>query len=286
MDLEIPDISLIFAACVLVVVLISLIVGSRGGRYRAIRGWGIYWIFIGAFLVMIGGVPLWVSLPLLGIVMFGSMREYSFLAPLRRQDRWATLIVYLSIPGFLYAVYIDSYEGFLAAILLYLFLFLPGILSLGTPQEGLLDSLGRVLLGVLIFVFCGAHLGFLAHSPQGSLEWFGILVLASEFPQRLTGRLRTGNGVLRSIVGTTLGFAFATGLGAWLAPAFGFPSERGAVGGAVVALAVTVGGIVTEAVARDLSMAPVGRAALLDRVTPMVYAAPLFYHFLDYYASG
>ncbi|MDX1389203.1 MAG: hypothetical protein R3344_08435, partial [Acidobacteriota bacterium] len=142
------------------------------------------------------------------------------------------------------------------------------------------------LLGVLIFVFCGAHLGFLIHEPRGSLEWFGILVLASELPQRLSGRLRTGNGVLQSIVGTVLGFAFAAGLGAWLAPTFGFPAERGAVGGAVVALAVSVGGIVTAAVARDLSMPAVGRAAFLDRVTPMVYAAPLFYHFLDYYATG
>ena len=92
--------------------------------------------------------------------------------------------------------------------------------------------------------------------------------------------------MLRSIAGTALSFALAVGLGAWLAPWFGFAAARGAVGGGAVALAVTVGGIVTEAVARDLSMAPVGRAALLDRVTPMVYAAPLFYHFLDYYAAG
>ncbi|MDX1389546.1 MAG: hypothetical protein R3344_10180 [Acidobacteriota bacterium] len=286
MDQEIPDISVVFAATVLVVVLVSLLVGSRGGRYRAVRGWGIYWIFIAAFLVVIERAPLWISLLLLGIVMFGSIREYSFLAPLRRQDRWATLLVYLSIPAILYAVFIDSYVGFLAAILLYLFLFLPGILSLGTTQQGLLDSLGRVLLGVLIFVFCGAHLGFLVHEPTGSLEWFGILVIATDLPQREAGRLRTENGVLRSIAGAVLGFAFAAGFGAWLAPAFGYSVVRGAVGGAVVAFAVTIGGIVTRGVARDLSMPPVGRAAFLDRVTPMVYAAPLFYHFLDYYASG
>lgn len=290
MDLGKTDILLVLVASVLFVLLISLAMGTRGGRYRALPGWGVFWILFGALLVVLGRVTPWVSLPLLGAVMFLSIREYSFLAPLRRQDRWATLLIYVSIPGFLYPVFIDNYGGFLATILLYLFLFLPSILSLGAPQEGLLDSLGRVMLGVLVFVFSTAHLGFLIHMPLGSLEWFGILVLASELPQRLTGRLRFRKGVLRSLVGTLFSFALAAGAGAWLGPTFGISAAMGGIGGAMVALAVTAGGVVTEAVARDLALSPsaarVGRAALLDRLTPVVYAAPLFYHFLDYLAFG
>ena len=55
-------------------------------------------------------------------------------------------------------------------------------------------QLGRVLLGVLSFVFCPAHLALLVHWPQsGLLELYGVLVLSAELPQRLvTGRSAQG----------------------------------------------------------------------------------------------
>jgi predicted CDP-diglyceride synthetase/phosphatidate cytidylyltransferase len=148
--------------------------------------------------------------------------------------------------------------------------------------------MGRVLLGMLVFVFCGQHLAWMAHEPPGTLELFGALVLVSEFPQRLTGRVRLQNGVLHSLAGMVISFAVAAGVGAWLAPRVGLEPREGVIAGLLVCVCVTAGGVVTGAVAHDLSLsasnARLGRAALLDRITPAIYAAPLYYHYVSHFA--
>ena len=55
MDLENLDILLVLAAAILGAVLISLLVGTRGGRYRALPGWGVFWILFGVFLILLAG---------------------------------------------------------------------------------------------------------------------------------------------------------------------------------------------------------------------------------------
>jgi predicted CDP-diglyceride synthetase/phosphatidate cytidylyltransferase len=234
MNVQNPGIAVVLGAMLLITGVLALALGPRGGRLRALPGWIGFWLFFTIVLLLLSRVSVWLSLPLLGLVQFATLREYFFLAPLRPQDRWAILFAYLSIPAGLYPVVLDSYGLFLTLILIYLFLLLPTMLSLGSSEKGLLDSLGRVLLGLLVYVFCGAHLGFMVSRPTGTLELFGVLVA-----------------------------------------------------GLLVCLSVTAGGLVTEAVAHDLSVSAsesrVGRAALLDRITPAIYAAPLYFHFLRYF---
>jgi predicted CDP-diglyceride synthetase/phosphatidate cytidylyltransferase len=266
----------------------SVLLASRGGRFRGLPGWAGFWVFFSLLLVLLSRVTPWVGYPLLGLLLLGALREYFYLAPLRTQDRWAILFAYLSVPAGLYAIFIDSYPAFLTAILIFLFLLLPTGLSLGSPEKGLLDSMGRVLLGLLVFVFCGEHLAWMAHEPPGRLELFGTLVVVSGFPQRVTGRIRLHDGVLRSLTGMLVSFAAAAGIGAWLAPWSGLEPREGLIAGLLVCLCVTAGGVVTGAVAHDLSLsassARLGRAALLDRITPAIYAAPLYYHYVSHFA--
>ena len=51
---------------------------------------------------------------------------------------------------------------------------------------------------------------------------------------------------------------------------------------------VTMGALVSDAVMRDLSPGStgtrVGRWAFLDRAIPAVYAAPVFFHYLNHFA--
>lgn len=285
MNLEIPQIVLVLVLALLLSAFLSLLMGPRGGRFRALPGWIGFWAFFGVLLVLLSRTSPWISVPLLGIVMFGSLKEYFFLAPVRPQDRWAILFAYFSIPASLYPVFVNSYGTFLTIILLALFLLMPAILSIGSPRQGLLDSMGRVLLGLLVFVFCAAHLAWMVHLPTGFLELFGVLVLASELPQRLAGRFRLGERMLRSLMGVVGGVGLSAASGAWLGPWVGVSLNEGAIAGILVATSVTIGGLVTEAVAQDLSLGPstsrVGRAAILDRITPVIYAAPLFFHFLN-----
>ena len=288
MNFDYPWSLVSLGVAVLVVGVPSLLLASRGGRFRGLPGWAGFWVFFSILLVLLSRVTPWVGFTLLGLLLLGSLREYFYLAPLRPQDRWAVLFAYLSVPASLYAIFIDSYPAFATAIMMVLFLFIPTGLSLGSPEKGLLDSTGRVMLAMLVFVFCGEHLAWMANEPSGRLELFGTLVLVSELPQRLTGRIRLHDGVFRALGGMTVSFAAAAGVGAWLAPYIGLDPREGLIAGLLVCLCVTAGGVVTAAVAHDLSLsasnARLGRAALLDRITPAIYAAPLYYHYVSHFA--
>jgi phosphatidate cytidylyltransferase len=276
----------VLALAVVASAAIALPLASRGGRFRALPGWVAFWVTFAALLFGLTRIPLAAGLSLLGAVMFAALREYFFVAPVRPKDRWAILVCYLTIPIVLVAVFFDSYGAFLAGVLLSLLLVQPTALSIGAPAPGLLDAMGRVLLGLLVFVFCAAHLGWMARWGSGRLELFGVLVLASDLPQRVAGRVRAGEPLARPLLGIPVSAALTCGVAAWLAPGLGIEMRHGIALGLLVVASVTAGRTVTEAVSQDLSLASaaarVGRGALLDRTMPAVYAAPLFFHYLNY----
>jgi predicted CDP-diglyceride synthetase/phosphatidate cytidylyltransferase len=221
--------------------------------------------------------------------MFAALRAYFFVAPVRPRDRYAVLATYLSIPFALWPAFTGSHDAFLATVPVALFLFIPVFLSIGSSQEGLLDSMGRTLLGVLFFVFCVAHLGLLVHQePAGLLELFGVLVLASELPQRLFGRFQPGSGWVKPSAGIVVSVLFAVGIGFWIGPWCGLVEEDAARAGLLVVIAVTLGALVSGAVAQDLSQSQaasrLGRGAFLNRMVPAVYAAPVFFHYINHFA--
>jgi phosphatidate cytidylyltransferase len=285
----IPRIVLVLAGTLAISGLLALASRRRGGRYRGLPGWVLFWIFFAGILVSLSRLLPAISLTMLGLMMFAALRTYLFVAPVRPRDRYAMLAAYLAIPFALYPGFTGSEAAFLATVPVTLFLLFPVLLAAGKPQEGLLESMGRLLIGVLLFVFCAAHLGLLVRWEQrGLLELFGVLVLAAELPGRLTGRFRQGGGWARSVFGIAAGAVMAASLGFWAGPWCGLVEEDGARVGVLVAVAVTMGALVSEAVMFDLSpSAPavrVGRWAFLDRAIPAVYAAPVFFHYLNYFA--
>jgi phosphatidate cytidylyltransferase len=230
-----------------------------------------------------------VSFPLLGFVMFVALKQYFTLTPLRAQDRFAILAAYVSIPLSLWPTWAGSFGLLSAATVIGLFLLIPVLLSIVPRQPGLLDALGRVLLGVLIFVFCAAHFGLMTRLPAGSLELFGITALLADLLQRLTGRIRPGGERVRPFLGVAASVGVAAAAGAALAPLTATASLHGGIAGGLIALAMAGGSLVSDAVAQDLmrtqSDAVLGRAAFLDRTLPALYAAPVFYHYLRAVAS-
>jgi predicted CDP-diglyceride synthetase/phosphatidate cytidylyltransferase len=285
-----PRIVLALAATLAVSGLVAWTTHRRGGRFRGLPGWVGFWFVFAGILVSLSRLPRGISLTMLGLLMFAALRTHFFLAPMRPRDRYAMLAAYLAIPFTLFPGFTGSESTFLATVPIILFLLLPVLLSTGRPQEGLLESIGRFLLGVLLFVFCTAHLGLLAgRANAGLLELFGMMVLAAELPGRLTGRFRQGGGWVRSSFGVVAGGILAAGVGFWAGPWCGLEEEDGARAGLLVTFAVTMGALVAEAVIRDLSPASTpartGRWAFLDRAIPAVYAAPVFFHYLNHFAS-
>lgn len=285
----IPKLVVILAATLALLAPFALLAGRRGGRYRAFPGWIAAWAQFAVLIVVLGHLPQKISFPLLGLVMFAALRQYFTLTPLRPQDRWAIVAAFVSIPLALWPTWAGSFGLLSAATVIGLFLLIPVLLSIAPRQPGLLDALGRVLLGVLVFVFCAAHFGLMTRLSEGSLELFGITALLADLPQRLTGRLRPGGERVRPFLGVIASVAVAAVVGAALAPLAATASLHGGVAGSLVALAMAGGSLVSDAVGQDLlrtqSDALLGRAAFLDRTLPAIYAAPIFYHYLRAVAS-
>jgi predicted CDP-diglyceride synthetase/phosphatidate cytidylyltransferase len=285
----VPKIDWALALGVLIAALVALATRRRGGRFRSLPGWSAFWLVFGGILIFLSHANRWISFALLAALMLISLRAYFFVAPVRPRDRYAILATYLSVPFALGPAFIGSDDVFLATVPVTLFLVVPVFLSIGKSEQGLLDAMGRTLLGVIFFVFCIAHLGLLIHQPYSGLpELFGILVLASELPQRLAGRFRPGPGWVSSALGLVASIILAGALGFLLGPLCGLVEEDGGRAGMLVALAVTLGAQVSNAVAQDLSLSMAsssfGRGAFFSRMVPAVYAAPVFFHYLNSFA--
>ncbi len=286
MGLPVPDSIVFLAVAVTVVGFISLAVRGRGGRFRLLPMWAGFWIGFGLLLMVLSVAPRWASMPLLAAVMFAALRTYFFVAPLRLKDRYAVLLAYAVIPLILWPVYLGKTELFFDVVPVSLFLVFPAILSIGSDHSGLLDSMGRGMLGVLFFLYCGAYLGLMTQLAPGTLELFGILVLTGELPQRMAGGRKPGRFLSRLFLGVffagTVGYLLArhAGVGDWV----GLNANQVALGGAFISMAVTAAHLVTNGIADDLEMnSPstlMGRGMFLGRIVPAVYAAPFFYYFL------
>ncbi len=295
---RIPVIDWALALAILLTVLVAIPAGKRGGRYRGLPGWAGFCVMLGVMLLALAYAPRWLSFPLLGLLRFVALRGYFSVAPVRSRDRYAVLASYLAIPFALWPAYLGSHATFLATVPISLFLFIPVFIALGRGDEGMLNSMGRTLLGVLFFVFCTGHVGLLidvqptttlAGQPASGLpQLFGVLVLASELPRRIAGDFGSGAGRLKPILGVLIGLVLVVVLGSVLGERCGLIDEDGGRVGVLVLAAVTLGALVSNAVADDLAISSssslVGRGAFLSRMVPAVYAAPVYFHYLNTFA--
>ena len=282
---ELRAIDRVLAGAVLTAVAVALATRRRGGRFRGLLGWSGFWAFFAVVLASLSRLPSWFSLTLLGLMMYAGLRTYFFVAPMRPRDRYAILGAYLSIPIALWPGFTGSDAAYLATVPIVAFLVFPVLLVAGCPGEGMLDSLGRLFLGVLVFVFCASHLGLLARSEL--LELFGVLALAADLPQRLIGRPAPGTRWGRPALGIAAGAVLAIAVGFWVGPSCGLVEEDAGRAGLLVAVGGSMGAAVNGGILRDLTLSPqglYGRGAFLDRVVPPLYAAPLFFHYLNHFA--
>jgi predicted CDP-diglyceride synthetase/phosphatidate cytidylyltransferase len=80
----------------------------------------------------------------------------------------------------------------------------------------------------------------------------------------------------------------AIAAGFYLGPWCGLDSGDAARAGSLVFVAVTMGALVNDAVSKDLALTSPsvrrGRGAMLNRLVPAAYAAPVFFHYLVQFA--
>lgn len=146
-----------------------------------------------------------VSTVFLGFVSFLALKEYLSLIPTRRVDRGIMLWAYLAIPVQFYFAHIGRFGLFMTFIPVWMFLFMPALMTLMGCTEGFLRAIGMLSWGLMITVFSLGHtallLGFGARTAYGAgpLLFLVALTQFNDVAQFTWGKLTGRHKVVPSV---------------------------------------------------------------------------------------
>lgn len=242
-----------------------------------------------------------VSSVFLGFVSFLALKEYLSLIPTRRVDRSILLWAYLAIPVQYYFAHIGRFGLFMTFIPVWMFLFLPARITLGGHTEGFLRAVGLLSWGLMITVFSLSHTALLlsygtVHGHgAGALLFLVALTQFNDVAQFTFGKLfgahkitpsvspkKTWEGFIGGLVTTA---CVATFVGPYLTP---MSAAWSAAAGVIIAAAGFLGDVTMSSFKRDMGVKDAsqlipGHGGILDRVDSLIYSAPVFFHFLNFF---
>ena len=226
---------------------------------------------------------------ILAVLCFVALKEYFTLVDIRWQDRWAVLGAYASIPFTIYFIQIDWYGMFIISIPVYAFLVVPFLVALGGKEaRGSVMSIGVIDFGLFLFVYCIAHLGYLAlHST-----WRAVVVILSVLvcdlvacsvqTTKAPGLARTGLRYLVAAPPTALLF---WGLSSWT----GIPMQHSIVLGLLAPALASIGRFTIAYIETDLGIdrerAVPGKGLIVDALRSFLYVSPVVFHYVRYFVK-
>ncbi len=296
-------IGVVYAVLALATVAVATLARREGGAAELVartRTW--WWIVVPVSLALIAG-PVATAI-LFALISFVALREFLSIIPVRPVDRMAILIAYLAIPLQYWFVTDDWYGMFTIFIPVYVTAAIAFRLVLGGETRGFIRSAGTLQWGLFLTVYNLSHLAFLtvldvaAPLPAGGaglLLFALVLVEFNDVAQFVSGRLFGRHAIAPAVSPKKTWEGFLGGLGAsaalgavlspWLTP---FGAGEGALVGAGLAVLGFLGDVTISAVKRDLaikdsgSLLP-GHGGALDRLDSLVFAAPVFLHYVRYF---
>ena len=258
--------------------------------------WVMVLVFAVAFVVGKG-----LTLVLFAMISFYCLREFLSLTPTHPSDHAAIAAAfYIFIPLQYWLLWIDWQAMLTILIPVYAFLLLPVLSVLWGVTDQFLERTAKIQWGLMLAVFCVSHAPALLlldlgpHKPIYLLFFLITVVQLSDVLQYAVGKLagRTPIAPHVSPSKTVEGFvgggllATAVGAGLWWITPFS-PLEAAGMAGTIV-LAGFFGGLVLSAVkrslgAKDWGVMIEGHGGALDRMDSVTFAAPLFYHLVNYF---
>jgi phosphatidate cytidylyltransferase len=259
-----------------------------------------WWWMISVFTVAIVTSRA-VSFAFLGFMSFLALKEYLSLIPTRRVDRSILFWAYVAIPVQYYLASVGSFGMFMVFIPVWMFLFMPAVMTLAGQTEGFLRAIGLLSWGLMITVFSLSHTALLLSFgtklgyAAGPLLFLVALTELNDVAQftwgKLTGRHKiipkvspnkTWEGFVGGVITTALVAYF---VGPYLTP---MTQAWSAAAGATIAGTGFLGDVTISACKRDLGVKDAsnlipGHGGILDRVDSLIYSAPVFYHLLHYF---
>lgn len=275
------------------------VVANLNARIRA--WWVMVAVFGVAFLV---GKTL--TIVLFAMTSFCCLREFLSITPTRPEDHRAIAVAfYLFIPLQYWLIAVDWQTLFAILIPVWAFLLLPVLAVLKGETEDFLPRTARIQWALMLTVYCISHAPALLILNIPGFEGRNFLLLfflitvvqLSDVLQYVFGKLfgrhqvaprvspaKTWEGLIGGGLSTVL---VGTGL-YWITPFT--PVEAAALALAIV-LAGFAGGLVLSAVkrslgAKDWGMMIEGHGGALDRMDSVSFAAPVFFHLVNYFFAA
>ena len=264
-------------------------------------------VWVGAivfWLAWVSGAP--GATFLFAVFSFLALREFVTLMQTRRADHRSLMLAFFVVLPVQYLLAGSrSFDLFTVFIPVYVFLAIPVLSALGGDPLRFLERNAKIQWGVMVCVFGLSHapalllLDFPRMHDRGPFLVF-FLVIVTVSAQMLEGfishRLLRRRPVARMIDRTfglrawalaCLGASVIGGLLFWITP---FKLPQAMVMALIAGAAGTLGQFVMTALKRDAGVNDwgnsgqvTGAVGLLDRVAPLCFAAPVFFHSVRWY---
>jgi len=263
-------------------------------------------VWVGAVLFWLAWMSGAIGAALLfGIVAFLALREFITLMHTRRADHRGLLLAFFVVLP-LQFVFAGGrwFDLFTVFIPVYVFLAIPVVSALAGDPGRFLERNAKIQWGIMVCVYGLSHapalllLEFPGYEGRGAFLLFFLVVVAASAQLAQEGasrRLRARPAARQidrsfSAQAWALGVAVAALVGAALYWATPFKPLQAFVLALLTAAAGTLGALVMRALKRDAGVlawggasALTGAVGLLDRVAPLAFAAPIFFHLTRWY---
>jgi phosphatidate cytidylyltransferase len=262
------------------------------------------WIGAGLFWVAwaLGGV---VATLLFAVVSFLAFREFITLSHTRRADHRSLLLAFFVVlPAQFVLVGNRNFDLFSVFIPVYVFLAIPVVSAFGNDPQRFLERTAKIQWGIMVCVYGMSHapalllLNLPKYSDRGAFLVFYLVIvvavaqLVQELSTRFLRRRPAARAISRSFSWRAwwAGALAAAVVGAALYWATPFKPIPALVMGFIAGGCGTLGEFVMKALKRDAGVrnwggkaSVTGAVGLLDRVAPLCFAAPVFFHAVRWY---
>lgn len=244
---------------------------------------------------------------LFGVFSFFALREFITLMHTRRGDHRPLLLAFFAVlPAQYVLVGLRNFDLFSVFIPVYVFLAIPVVSALAGDPERFLERNAKIQWGIMVCVYGLSHapalllLDFPQAQGRGAFLLFFLVVVAAagQILQEAASRWLRRRPAARLIDRSFSWRAWAVGavgaawIGAalyWITP---FKAPQALAMAFIAAGAGTFGEFVMRALKKDAGVrwwgntaSVTGAVGLLDRVAPLCFAAPVFFHSVRWYFS-
>ncbi len=263
-------------------------------------------VWVGAVLFWVAWVAgTFVSTVLFGVVSFLALREFVTLTHTRRGDHRSLLLAFFVVLPLQYVIVATrEFDLFTVFIPVYVFLAIPVVSALGNDPQRFLERTAKIQWGIMVCVYGMSHAPALLlldlpdYEDRGAfLVLYLVAVVAiAQIVQEIASRRLRRRPVARAISRTfswrgwlagALAGALCGGLLYWAMP---FKPWEAVLLGFTAGGSGALGEFVMKALKRDAGVrswggkaSVTGAVGLLDRVAPLCFAAPVFFHAVRWY---